>query len=42
MAPLKVKDVKPACPRGLVPPSGGLVVILAGRIGVDGFLNDLR
>jgi beta-lactamase regulating signal transducer with metallopeptidase domain len=39
--PRQLKKVNPACPRGILP-IGETVVVLAARIGVDGYLNDLR
>jgi beta-lactamase regulating signal transducer with metallopeptidase domain len=37
--PRKIRDVKPACPPTV--PSGETPVRLTGRVGVDGFINDL-
>lgn len=39
-APRKVKDVKPVCPEGGV--TDTVVVLLEGRIGVDGFVTALK
>lgn len=39
-APTQIRKVNPRCPAFV--PSGSSVVILEGRIGVDGYLNDVR
>jgi beta-lactamase regulating signal transducer with metallopeptidase domain len=39
-APQQIRKVNPICPTFV--PSGTSVVILEGRIGVDGYLNDVR
>lgn len=39
-APSQIRKVNPICPPFV--PSGSSVVILEGRIGVDGYLNDVR
>ena len=42
-APGKVKDVKPICPRGVLPRLlVGTTVRLEGTVGTDGFLHDVR
>ena len=42
-APGKVRDVKPICPRGVLPPLFvGTVVKLEATIGTDGFIKDVR
>ncbi len=38
--PIKVKDVRPACPATV--PAGETEVTVTARIGVDGFVNDAR
>lgn len=38
--PLKLKDVRPTCPANV--PPGETTVTLTGRIGVDGFINDVK
>jgi hypothetical protein len=40
-APRQIARVNPVCPRGVLP-SADTVVVLTARIGVDGYLNDLR
>jgi TonB family protein len=41
-APQKLKDVRPICPRLLLPPQEGTVVILEAVIGPDGYTHDIR
>jgi hypothetical protein len=38
--PRKTRDVRPVCPAGGV--TGEVVVLLEGRIGVDGFITEIR
>ena len=40
-APRQIRKVNPVCPRNVLP-SADTVVVLTARIGVDGYLNDLR
>jgi hypothetical protein len=40
-APRKVGNVNPRCPRGILP-DRDLVINLVGRIGVDGYMNEVR
>jgi beta-lactamase regulating signal transducer with metallopeptidase domain len=42
MAPRKIKDEAPVCPGTLVPPAGGVIVILEATIGTDGGVKDIR
>lgn len=39
-APRKLKDAYPQCPAAMVP-AGGITIVLSGRIGVDGYVNDV-
>jgi hypothetical protein len=39
--PSQVRKVNPTCPLNVLP-SADTVVVLTARIGVDGYLNDLR
>jgi hypothetical protein len=39
-APRKIKDVKPGCP-AIPSPDTATIVNVFGRIGVDGFVNDV-
>jgi hypothetical protein len=40
-APAQIGNVKPVCPRGVLP-DRDTVINLVGRIGVDGYMNEVR